>query len=77
MRLKHSTVKKTAILRDRSIMSSANGGWNVISKEWTFQYAVLWPIAFASESLSNLEIHYINIEWETLDISHGLEGSHH
>ena len=36
-------------------------------------YAILWPIAFASKTLSSAEQHYRNIECEVLGILHGLE----
>ena len=37
----------------------------------------LWPIAFASKSLTGVEWRYSNIEQEALGIPHGLEKFHH
>ena len=38
---------------------------------------MLWPIAFASKSLTGAESRYSNIEHEALGIIHGLEKFHH
>ena len=38
---------------------------------------ILWPIAFASNSLSSTEKRYSNIEMDVLGILHGLEKFYH
>ena len=39
--------------------------------------ASLWPITFASKSLTGAEWRYSNIKWEVLGILHRLEKFHH
>ena len=43
----------------------------------TSENTILWPITFASKSLSNAEWRYSKIEQEALGTLHGLKKFHH